>query len=482
MSVHDSTASRLLLSEQGRTFFPSEYQFLLVYPGTYGEAASSLGFLQVLRLIESRPSWSVQRTVLDERGQAPRTLETGRPASDFPLWGLSVAYELQLLDVVRLLERAGIPPLACDRDALRQKQRGLWDQKQVPVIVAGGPLTSVNPRPLAALADLVVVGEVEPVLGDLLSLAERNPSLNEWFEAAENLPGCYLAATQGDVPPAVLKADMNDLPAHAGMWSSKAEFKDMYLVEVGRGCSGNCAFCSMRRSLSGGARFVEADTVLDCIPSGPSRVGLVGAEVSRHPGIRTMVRELTARNVQVGLSSLRADAARPDLLELLAAAGMHSPTIAADGASQRLRDLVHKGVTEQHLLSAVEASADLKFRSVKLYQIVGLPGETDQDLEEMVDLCLRMSARLPLHLALSVLVPKPGTPLGNHVPEGASEIRRRLRLIRQGLKGRARISVASPKWTWVQWKLAQGTLATGRDIVEVVRMGGGYQAFRRVLK
>jgi len=420
--------------------------------------------------------------MLDDRDDALRTIETGRPATDFPLWGISVAYELQLIEVVRLFERAGIPALARDRQALRQSRTSLWERHRVPLVVAGGPLTTVNPRPLAALADLVVVGEVEPVLDDLLAVAETDLDPNEWLEAVSALPGCYLSMRQGEHPPAALRADLSDLPAYASLWSSKAEFKGMFLVEVGRGCAGRCDFCSMRRSLSGGARFVDADRVLGCIPPGPRRVGLVGAEVSRHPGIHAIVRGLIERNIQVGLSSLRADAAHRELLQLLAAAGMHSPTIAADGASQRLRDSIHKGVTEQHLLAAAGASADLNFRSLKLYQIVGLPGETDQDLQEMVDLCLRMAALLPIHLALSVLVPKPGTPLSDQVVEPESEIRRRIRLIRQGLKGKVRISVASPKWAWVQWKLAHGSVAMGQDIVDATRMGGGFQALRRVLK
>ncbi len=448
----------------------------MAYPGAYREGMSSLGYLQVLRLIEERQDWAVQRSFW-EKSRLTTTRETGRNPLDFPIVAISVAYELQLVTVARIIDSLGQPILASERPL----DGRLWD-RPTPLVIAGGPLTQVNPRLLGAFADLVVVGESEDLVDDLLASMEDNPRIEELLSDMALRPGFYVPRIHGNDPPAPIRANLDRLPAWAPIRSTGAEFRDMFLIEVGRGCAGNCTFCSMRRDLSGGARFVTAQSIVERIPSDAKRVGLVGAEVSRHPAIREIIGFLLTENMQVGLSSLRADAADEEMFRLLSEAGMQSPTIAADGASERLRRMVRKGVRSEHLLRAARAAGNLGIRWLKVYQILGLPTETDEDIEEMADVTREMARHQAIHLAVSFLVPKPKTPLQDHIPLDPREAKRRIALLRNRLGGKVRLTTARIKETHLEWLLAFGRLETGRILAQVATSRGGPSALLRALQ
>ncbi len=464
--------------EVGRIFVARPLQILLAYPGAYRAGMSSLGYLQVLRLVERRRDWSVQRTFWNGRN-VEATVETGRSPRDFPILAFSVAYELQLLTMARMLHDLGVEILSCDRS-----DRGrVWDN-QVPLIVAGGPLTQVNAKVLGAMADIVIMGEAETAIDVLLETIEEIDDVALLLQRLAGKPGFYIPAFHGDnSPPPVLRAPLDELPAWSPIRSSGAEFRDMFLLEVGRGCAGSCTFCSMRRQLSGGARFVPLQRIMDAIPPDAGKVGLVGAEVSRHPGIREILRDLVRRNVRVGLSSLRADAADEEMFRLLAQAGMQSPTIAADGASERIRrDVVHKGVHTDHLLRAAKAAGKLGIRWLKVYQILGLPTETDDDIEEMALTVKEMARQTAVHLAVSLLVPKPKTPLENESVLTPKEAKRKLSLLRNRLEGKVRLSTAGVKEARLEWHLAFGTSQTGRIVAQMAISNSSSKALLRALE
>lgn len=448
-------------------FVRGRWRMLLGYPAPYRVGMSSLGFLTVHRLVSGRPHWSVERVFADDSGSRLASLETGAPVTDFHALGISVAHELELPAVATLLSRLGLNPRR------RERQRG-------PLVVIGGPLTAINTRILGPLADLVIVGEADAAVGQLCDAltvgltvgtgpAGLGPDAGFWWPASET------------PPPPPLRVGPELLPAHSALWSPEAELRDMFLVETGRGCNRACGFCATSRAAAGGCRVVDAQRVLDKVPAQATRVGLVGAAVSDHPELREILTALVDDGREVGLSSIRADRLDAELLALLKRAGLRTLTLGVDGASTRLRRLVKKGITEAHLLEAARLAQEAGLRRLKLYQLVGLPDETDEDLDELVRFTTELSQILPVTLAVSPFVPKPRTALADAPQAPVKEVEQRLRHVRKGLRGRLRIQPASARWAWVEAQLARGDETTGEAALRAWERGGKYAHFKEAL-
>ncbi len=450
-------------------FVRQRWRLLLGYPAPYRVGMSSLGYLTLHRRVSARPQWSVERVFADPSDPSARlsSLETGAPVSDFHALGISVAHELELPAVANLLRGLGLNPR-------RRERRG------APLVVVGGPLTAINPRPLAALADLVIVGEADAAMDSLCDALVQGLSVDNGPAMLGPDAGCWWPDSGAPAPPP-LRVGPELLPAHSALWSPDAELSDMFLVETGRGCNRACGFCATSREAAGRCRVVPAARVLATIPDEATRVGLVGAAVSDHPELREILTTLIDSEREVGLSSIRADRLDPSLVALLQRAGLRTLTLGVDGASARLRGLVKKGVTEAHLREAARLAQEAGLRRLKLYQLVGLPEETDEDLDEMVQLTLELSHTLPVTLAVSPFVPKPGTPLGSASQAPVKEVDRRLRYVRKKLQGRVRIQPASARWAWVEAHLARGDEATGEAVLRAWERGGKFAHFKAEL-
>lgn len=489
----DAFRRKVLKDEKGTLFSAAENRFLLGYPGTYGEAMSSLGFLSILRLIDETPGWCAERAVLESSVPGPlRSLETDRPALDYPVIGLSVGYELQLAEVVEFLRSCGLQPLA-EKRATERKKTGFrksgagskqGGSQTAPLVVAGGPLTRINPRPLGAFVDICIVGDGEGALVRLLAYMGENPfaGVDEITNAVSGWPGFYVPPIHGDEVPEPLVVAHEDLPAWSSIRTRNAEFGEMFLIEACRGCSMSCRFCVMQRKLSKGARFVSAENILELIPDEVKRVGLVGASVGQHPELGKLLHTLAGRGLGVGLSSVRADRLDEEIAAGLARVELKTLTVAADGASQRIRDELRKGVNESDIRNAAALAAEHGLKKLKIYQLVGVPGETDRDWEEMGDLVLELSGRIPLELSFSCLVPKPGTPLAFETPADPGRIRSRMKALKRRLAGKIRIKEPALRWVEVEWRLSHGTLETGRVLYESIKHGGSIGALKRDLR
>jgi len=236
----------------------------------------------------------------------------------------------------------------------------------------------------------------------------------------------------------------------------------------------------MRRSTNGGMRTVDPKRIAALIPEGARRVGLVGAAVSDHPRIVEIVRSLAERGAQVGLSSLRPDRLKDEFVEALKFAGYRTLTTALDGPSERLRDLIERRGREPHYLLAAERARKYGMDCLKLYLMVGLPGETDEDIDECVRFVTELSRIVPIALGVAPFCSKRKTPLDRMPFAGVRTVEGRLERLRRGLKGRADVRPTSARWAWVEWVLAQGGAAEGRAVVSAVRAGGRFADYKRV--
>jgi radical SAM superfamily enzyme YgiQ (UPF0313 family) len=237
----------------------------------------------------------------------------------------------------------------------------------------------------------------------------------------------------------------------------------------------------MRRSTNGGMRIVPADVVLGAIPADARRVGLVGAAVSDHPAIVGIVDALADRGCEVGLSSLRPDklARGEDFVRALARVGYRTLTTAMDGTSERVRETLDRRARPEHLLRCAELAKKHGMDRLKLYLMIGTPGETDADVDECVKFATELSRIVPVALGIAPFCPKRNTPLDGAPFAGIAVVDARLDRLRRGLRGRVDVRATSARWAWVEAVLAQGGEREGAAVVEAVAAGGSFRAYER---
>ncbi len=439
---------------------------------------SSLGYQRIYRALMDAPGLACERAFLDDECEGdgarlpehPVTYESLRPIDELPVLAFSVAYELEIAGVVRMLRAAGLPARRRDRDARH------------PLVIAGGPLTFSNPLPLAALVDAIVVGEADTRTVDVVRAAAAGRTRAEQLDALAKIPHVFVP-THHDVLPSVGAEDDAVLPAYSAICTPHTELSGMFLIETERGCSRGCTYCVMRRSTNGGMRIVPAEVVLEAIPRSARRVGLVGAAVSDHPKIVSIVNSLADRGCEVGLSSLRPDrlSAHEDFIAALARVGYRTLTTAMDGTSERVRETLERRARPKHLLRCAELAKKHGMDRLKLYLMVGTPGETDADIDECVAFTAELSRVLPLALGIAPFCAKRNTPLDGAPFAGIAVVDARLDRLRRGLRGRADVRATSARWAWVEYLLAQGGEAEGLAVIDAVDAGGSFRAYQRAL-
>jgi radical SAM superfamily enzyme YgiQ (UPF0313 family) len=443
---------------------------------------SSLGFQQIYRLVQALPGVACERVFLpdgaDHAGsgelEAPVSYEGLRPLGEFPLIAVSVAYELELAGLLRMLDVSGIP--------VRAAERG----RNMPLVLAGGPLTFSNPVPLVPFVDAIVMGEAEDVIAPVVQACNEARDKDAALDALAQLPHVFVPRHHGRLEgwqlPSLGSASDASLPAKSVILSPDTELANMFLIEAERGCSRTCTYCVMRRSSHGGMRKVPKEVILDAIPAGAKKVGLVGAAVSDHPQIVEIVDELAARGLGVGLSSLRPDRLKAPFVFALKRAGYRTLTTALDGASERLRDTIERRGRVPHYESLTEHARAAGMQRVKLYLMVGLPSETDDDIDECVEFVTKLSHTMPIALGIAPFCSKRRTPLDGREFAGIDVVQQRLKRLERGLKGRADVRATSAKWAWVEFVLAQGAEEEGLALWDAVRAGGSFADYRKAFE
>ncbi len=467
--------SNALAGEVGTIRRTAPTRIALGYPASYKVAASSLGYQVVYRIWNEAPAVVCERFFPDSTGRGRNalvTLESGFPVQSAHAIAFSVASEMDIHGVVALLELCGLSPLRAHRGA------------NVAPVIIGGPLTILDPRLVSPLADVVVVGEGEealPVIRDALADAPDKETFLASLDGAAS--GLWIPSLNHE-PPIAAHAPVDLIPAFAATWSKHAELKDLFLIEAARGCKRACSFCVMSRRMdqAGPFRAAPVERVLQHIPANAPGVGLVGAAVTDHPDIEQMVDLIVRRGHRVSLSSIRADQLTEQLTRSLVAGGLKSLTLAADGSSEDLRRSVKKGITKDHLFAAVTIAAAHGIRRIKVYSMVGLPGEQDADMEELAGLLKDLSAHLSLSIAVQAFVPKPGTPLANVPMADLPEIRHRLQMLRRLLAGKVRMIPTSPRWSWIDWKIAHMGERAAHAAIEARSHGGTFAAWKRAIE
>jgi radical SAM superfamily enzyme YgiQ (UPF0313 family) len=415
----------------------------LAFPNTYWVGMSNLGFQTVYRLFNAEPNIVCERFFLPPKqelaelsaAKAPLvTLESQTPVGEFDIVAFSVSFEWDYVNVLTMLRLAGVPAYAADRS------------ERHPLVVVGGAVTFVNPEPLAPFADVIAAGEGEvlaPALGracaeasgraDLLQRLARErgfyiPSFYEPHYAADGTLAGYspTSIAGADAPMPVRKAALKTTeavdPPVTSIFTPDTEFGSRFLIEVVRGCANLCRFCWAGYNYLP-VRAFPTDRILQLAEQArphASRAGLVSIALCDHPDIERILVRLNEMGYGVSPASLRLDDLTEPIVRLLRQSGEKTITIAPETGSDRLRRVINKTVTNDEILDRAELIFASGIENLKLYYMIGLPTETDEDLVAIRDLTLQMRDRMMNHarsrgyvgrLVASVnpLIPKPGT-------------------------------------------------------------------------
>ncbi len=490
-------SDKINLSQETGAYFHSwdedRYRIALIYPNTYHHGMSNLGFLTVYQLINQRNDCLCERFFLPDRDRSDRdkqpapplvSLESGHPLTDFDLIAFSVSFENDYLNIPIIFSLSGIPFLSVNRD-------DSW-----PLVLFGGVCAFINPEPLADIVDLVAIGEAEPILSGLLDLLlSRSDNRDACLRDLTLLPGIYVPkfyspvyAENGElatitrdhgIPEQVTRQFLTDLDLSASrsfIQTDATEFGHMALTEVSRGCSRGCRFCA--------AGFVylpprerSLDNLLQQVDSGlceRNRIGLVAAAVSDYANIQPLQQGILERNGQISMSSLRLDALTTAEIEILHQAGHKSVAIAPEAGSQRLRNSINKGISEEQILASVSMLADGGIKNLKLYFIIGFPGERQSDIEAIITLTETISTIWReagrkrgqlgnLTLSINPFIPKPFTPFQWAGMEPEKSLKKKLRFLKASISRipNTRMNHESVRMAILQTFLSRGDRRVG---------------------
>jgi radical SAM superfamily enzyme YgiQ (UPF0313 family) len=482
----------------------------LAFPNTYWVGMSNLGFQTVYRLFNAEDDIVCERFFLPPKtelaelsaSRAPLlTLESQTPVGDFDVIAFSVSFEWDYVNVLTLLRLAGVPSYAAERSSRH------------PLVVIGGAVTFVNPEPLAPFADVIAAGEGEVLVpglrravsaatdrADLLRLlsAERGfyvPSFYEPQYAADGTMSGFALRPGVDAPLPVRKAALKTTdavdPPVTSIFTPDTEFGSRFLVEVVRGCANLCRFCWAGYNYLP-VRAFPADRILELAKAArehASRVGLVSIALCDHPDIERILVSLREMGYAISPASLRLDDLTEPIVRILRESGERSITIAPETGSDRLRRVINKTVTNDEILDRADLIFASGIENLKLYYMIGLPTETDDDLVAIRDLTLQIRDRMLKYArpkgqigrivgSVNPLIPKPGTAYQWIPMEDPAIVDRKIKRLRSLTSDIDNVffNIKSERHSYYQALLSLGDRRVAPAIVAAERNGQNWRA------
>ena len=465
----------------------------IVYPNTYFVGMSNLGLHIIYEEINLRNDSVCERIFLPEKKELEAydktktplmSVETQRPMHQFDVVAFDVTFEMDYFHIPLMLRHGRVPIMGKDRTEFD------------PIVIAGGPCATFNPEPFADFIDAFIIGEGEGIVSRVLDIIrdgkmeglDRHAILRQLADiSGVYVPSLYMPIYSEDgefkgydiaegVPKTIKRHfEMLTSGGETVVATNYTEFGAMYIIEVARGCGRHCRFC-----MAGYCFRVPRVRPLDILKEGVERaeklgkkVGLMGAAISDYPEVDELVNYIRSKDMRYSCASLRADSLTQAVVDGLADSGQKTITIAPETGSERLRRVINKGISEEHLQNAATLSAKSGIQHMRLYIMIGLPTETDEDIEAIVGLAERTQAHMEkvgckgrLTLSINPFIPKPFTPFQWMAMDNQKVVEKKLQYIKKALQKNRRIEVLveSPKEAYIQGVLARGDRRLGAVI------------------
>ena len=482
----------------------------IVYPNTYFVGMSNLGLHIIYEEINLRNDSVCERIFLPEKKELEAydktktplmSVETQRPMHQFDVVAFDVTFEMDYFHIPLMLRHGRVPIMGIDRTEFD------------PIVIAGGPCATFNPEPFADFIDAFIIGEGEGIVSRVLDIIrdgkmeglDRHAILRQLANiSGVYVPSLYVPIYSDDGEfkgyhiaegaPKTIKRHFEMLTSggETVVATNYTEFGAMYIIEVARGCGRHCRFC-----MAGYCFRVPRVRPLEILKEGVDRaeklgkkVGLMGAAISDYPEVDELVTYIRSKDMRYSCASLRADSLTQAVVDGLADSGQKTITIAPETGSERLRRVINKGISEEHLQNAATLSAKSGIQHMRLYIMIGLPTETDEDIEAIVGLAERTQAHMAevgckgrLTLSINPFIPKPFTPFQWMAMDNQKTVEKKLQYIKKALQKNRRIEVLveSPKEAYIQGVLARGDRRLGA-VLAACAADRGSKSFKAEMK
>jgi radical SAM superfamily enzyme YgiQ (UPF0313 family) len=459
----------------------------LCYPNVYRAGMSGLTIKLIYTLFNMRDDVLCERFFIPTLKEPWTSLESNQPLKKFDVVAFTLQYEEDYTNIVQMLLRSGVPP--------RREDRKNGD----PIVVAGGPCATANPEPMSDFIDFFVIGEVEPILDEMVDQLKAYKGDRGRIKAFADIEGVYVSQISNPTE-RVWTHNLNEtfhpvaqqVPIVDDHSPYMTIFGKTFTVEETRGCSRQCRFCLLKH-ISHPRRernFAKVEEIIDegtkLTPVG--KVSLIGASVFDYSRLEDVCEFIVSHGFELSIPSIRPESVTEKLAKLLAKGKQKSVSMAPDAASLRMLDVSCKHMDMDALVNAAEVLLSQRVNRLKLYFMVGLPGENMEDVKAITDLSKRIAkagyGSKSVHLSVNPLVPKPHTPFQWEKMASVPNIREKLNLLRKLFKGDRRFVTEGidPRHAQIQAFLSRGGREIGNTVELAAVYGGGLGAWRRAMK